>query len=112
MSGSNHDGEPAQARLTAWVAGRVQGVGFRWWVRAMAQELGLVGSATNLDDGRVQVSVQGPRDACRELLRLLSARPAPPVSPGSFYRRPGAVDGVVSRWSEPVDDAPSGFAVR
>ena len=28
-----------QARLTAWVRGRVQGVGFRWWVRSMGLEL-------------------------------------------------------------------------
>ena len=49
---------PEHARLTAWVRGRVQGVGFRWWVRARALELGLVGSATNLDDGRVQVDAE------------------------------------------------------
>jgi len=43
------------ARLTAWVEGRVQGVGFRWWVRARALERGLAGVAENLVDGRVQV---------------------------------------------------------
>ena len=35
-------------RLTAWVHGYVQGVGFRWWVYGQANELGLSGSATNL----------------------------------------------------------------
>ena len=38
--------------MTAWVHGFVQGVGFRWWTRSQALELGLVGSATNLADGR------------------------------------------------------------
>ena len=42
-------------RLDAWVHGYVQGVGFRWWTRCRALELGLVGSATNKSDGRVHV---------------------------------------------------------
>src|SRR3954468_4419193 len=55
-------------RLTAWVHGRVQGVGFRWWARTRARELDLVGWATNLDDGRVEVVAEGERGACQELL--------------------------------------------
>ena len=55
---------PEAVRVTAWVHGRVQGVGFRWWVRARALELGLVGCAANLDDGRVEVVAEGPRP-CR-----------------------------------------------
>ncbi|HEX7105961.1 MAG TPA: acylphosphatase [Acidothermaceae bacterium] len=82
-----------RARLTVWVRGRVQGVGFRWWVRSRALELGLVGSATNLDDGRVQVDAEGPREACEQLLALLSGPPR--------EHRPGAVIGVVERWSQP-----------
>ena len=31
----------------------MQGVGFRWWTRARALELGLVGYASNQADGRV-----------------------------------------------------------
>ena len=64
-------------RLTARVSGRVQGVGFRWWTRSRALELGLVGSATNLDDGRVEVVAQGPAQACERLLELLSGGAAP-----------------------------------
>ena len=48
-------------RLTAFVRGRVQGVGFRWWVRARALELGLAGYAGNLPEGRVEVLAQCPR---------------------------------------------------
>ena len=60
-------------RLTAWVHGYVQGVGFRWWTRAQAQELGLTGFASNRPDGRVQVVAQGPRDACQRLLDCCKA---------------------------------------
>ncbi|MEU4803502.1 acylphosphatase [Actinosynnema sp. NPDC023587] len=77
-------------RLTAWVRGRVQGVGFRWWTRARALELGLVGSASNLGDGRVEVNAEGPEAACRSLVEALRSG-----------RSPGQVDSVVERWSEP-----------
>ena len=64
-------------RLTAWVTGRVQGVGFRWWTRARALELGLVGSATNKADGRVEVVAEGPRDRCETLVALLRGGDTP-----------------------------------
>ena len=49
-------------RLVAWVRGRVQGVGFRWFTRAKALEIGgLSGFALNLADGRVQVVAEGSR---------------------------------------------------
>jgi acylphosphatase len=84
-------------RLQVFVKGRVQGVGFRWWTRARALELGLVGSATNLDDGRVEVIAEGPREACEQLLGLL---------PGG----PGRVEFVAERWGEPRGER--GFTER
>jgi acylphosphatase len=87
---SADDLEPA--RMTAWVRGRVQGVGFRWWTRSQALQLGLVGWARNLPDGRVEVLAQGPVGACRQLLVLLQGTGVP-----------GRVDGLVERWSEPRD---------
>ena len=77
-------------RLTAFVKGRVQGVGFRWWTRSRALELGLTGSATNLDDGRVEVVAEGPRERCEALLELLRSGGAP-----------GRVDFVAERWGAP-----------
>ena len=55
-------------RLDAWVHGAVQGVGFRWWTRSRALELGLVGQARNLADGRVAVTAEGERRALERLL--------------------------------------------
>ena len=51
--------EPAEAQLTAYVQGKVQGVGFRWWCAGAAKPLGLSGYAENLDDGRVRVIPPG-----------------------------------------------------
>ena len=69
-------------RVTVTVRGRVQGVGFRWWVRARALELGLVGHARNTADGRVEVVAQGPRSAVDRLVGLLSEEPSTTGRPG------------------------------
>ena len=88
------------ARLTAWVHGNVQGVGFRWWARSRALELGLTGYAANQADGRVLVVAQGPREAGEKLLRLLQGGATP-----------GRVDKVVADWSQPAERF-SGFVER
>ncbi len=49
------------------VRGRVQGVGFRWFVHREAAELGLHGSVRNTDAGEVEVIVAGPPHAIQEL---------------------------------------------
>lgn len=87
-------------RLTAWVHGRVQGVGFRWWTRSRALELGLTGWARNLADGRVEVVAEGRRDTAQRLLDALRSGATP-----------GAVDAVVPRWS-PAKGGIAGFAER
>jgi len=87
-------------RLTSWVHGRVQGVGFRWWTRSRARELGLTGYARNLNDGRVEVVAEGGRKDCQTLLDLLRSG-----------RAPGAVETVVERWSDAKGNL-TGFAER
>ena len=66
-----------EVRLTVWVQGRVQGVGFRWWVRWNALELGLAGAAENLVDGRVKVIAEGSKGSCAALLERLEGADAP-----------------------------------
>ena len=90
----------SETRLTAWVHGRVQGVGFRAWTRSRALESGLTGYAANCDDGRVLVVAQGSREACQKLLRLLEGDDTP-----------GNVDNVAADWSEPQQEI-SGFSER
>lgn len=58
------------------VSGRVQGVGYRAFVRREAERLGLVGHAINLADGRVEVVAIGPADAREALARALARGPA------------------------------------
>jgi acylphosphatase len=91
---------PGPMRLTALVSGRVQGVGFRWWTRCRALELGLVGQAANLPDGRVQVIAEGPRADCDRLVELLRSGATP-----------GAVDGVQARF-DPAHGGFTGFVER
>lgn len=77
-------------RLTAWVHGHVQGVGFRWWVRSRALELGLAGHATNKPDGRVCVVAEGPKPDLNRLVELLRGGDTP-----------GRVDTVVESFDPP-----------
>lgn len=88
-------------RLTAWVRGRVQGVGFRWFTRAEALRIGgLRGFALNLEDGRVQVVAEGSAESCHRLLWWLREGDTP-----------GRVDGVTEIWGEPRGGY-TGFLVR
>jgi acylphosphatase len=95
--------EPGHAdvvRLTAWVHGQVQGVGFRWWTRARALELGLAGHAANLAEGRVEVVAEGPGWSCGARLGVWRG-------PGT----PGRVRTVVERFDRPRG-LPAGFQER
>lgn len=94
------DEEGPHVRLTAWVEGRVQGVGFRYWVGREAAELDLAGSATNLADGSVEVVAEGSEAACRELLAMLASGAGP-----------GRVTRVTQRWGAARGDV-SGFVAR
>ena len=89
-----------QTRLTAWVHGYVQGVGFRWWTRSRALELGLTGYAANQTDGRVLVVAQGPRPVCEQLVELLRGGTTP-----------GSVDTVVAEYTQPGEPM-TGFCER
>ena len=55
--------------------GRVQGVGFRWFVLDAARSLGLAGWVANEADGSVRCVAEGPRLALEALLRELATGP-------------------------------------
>jgi acylphosphatase len=61
--------------LHVTVRGRVQGVGFRDFVRYRAESLGLRGHVRNLPDGRVEAVAEGPREALERLLGDVSSGP-------------------------------------
>jgi acylphosphatase len=70
-------------RLSATVTGRVQGVGFRWWVRTTADRMGLTGWVMNgADERSVELVAEGPPRLLDQLERLLRQGP-----PGSVVDR-------------------------
>ena len=81
------------------ISGRVQGVGFRYFVQDKAMELGLRGFARNLEDGRVEVYATGPEEKLNELAAALHIGP-----------RMADVRGVDER--QEVVKSVSGFAVH
>jgi acylphosphatase len=84
------------------IAGRVQGVGYRDWMLAEAERLGIAGWVRNLGDGKVEALIYGEIDAMEELVRACRRGPrlaevhsireelaTPPSTPG-FIRLPSA----------------------
>lgn len=81
------------------VAGRVQGVGFRWATARVAERLGVSGWVANRPDGTVSVHAEGPDAALEALGAWLEAGPAS-ARVDSVERSEAAVEGHV------------GFAIR
>lgn len=77
------------------VRGRVQGVGFRLFVRDLALEMGLSGWVRNLPDGRsVEAVAQGEREVVKRFAALMRQGP-----PGSY----------VGEFEEAVEEAEPGL---
>ena len=70
------------ARLEAVVHGRVQGVGFRMYVRDVARRGGLVGWVANEPSGAVRCVAEGSSDSLQQLSQALRAGP-----PGAYVER-------------------------
>ena len=58
------------------IAGQVQGVGFRWFVREQARALNVAGWVRNLSSGNLEVAASGSEEGVRAL--LAAAREGPP----------------------------------
>jgi acylphosphatase len=61
--------------LHVQVKGRVQGVGFRWFVRVSGRRLQLSGWVKNRPDGTVEVAAAGSEDRLAELRKLVNRGP-------------------------------------
>ena len=57
------------------VSGRVQGVGFRYFVQDVAAREGVTGYVKNLPDGRVEALVEGDAEAVERVERALRSGP-------------------------------------
>lgn len=77
------------ARLEATARGRVQGVGFRYFVLRRGMELGLTGWVANESDGSVRCIAEGPRSDLEALLATMERGPT-----GAL------VEGVRATWSD------------
>lgn len=83
----------SETRLTATVSGKVQAVGFRYWVRRQAEQLGVTGTAVNESDGSVTVIAEGDSSAVEQLLEALRSG-----------RTPGDVSNVEAEFSDARGD--------
>ena len=70
------EGSRQMAARNFTVTGRVQGVGFRWFVLRRAKSLELTGWVRNLPDGSVEVLAEGTEAALDSLDSLLWKGPA------------------------------------
>lgn len=66
-------GETVRKRVV--VSGRVQGVGFRFFVVEQAELLGVIGWVRNLPDGRVEAEIEGSPEKVDKLLDQLRVGP-------------------------------------
>jgi acylphosphatase len=87
-------------RVRLVVSGRVQGVGFRWFVREAARQHRLAGWVRNRTDGSVEVEASGEEGSVRGLIEVLRRGP------------PGArVDDVRETVTNQTDALPDPFTI-
>lgn len=100
IGGMNQNEQYQREELTAVVVGRVQGVGFRYFVVEKARLLNLHGYVRNDSNGDVEVVAQGFRPTLEKLLLLL--REGPPAA---------QIHDIHYTWGEPTEHF-SSFHIR
>jgi len=98
MGGGDKSG-PHIVRARIWVSGRVQGVGYRAFACDVACHHGLSGGVRNLEDGRVEVDVEGERQRVEVFIERLRIGP-----------RLSRVDDLELCWESPTGQQ-SGFQI-
>jgi len=83
------------------IAGRVQGVGFRYSMERKARGLGVTGWVRNRHDGGVEAVVQGDADAVAALIEW--ARRGPPAALVTDLRESGADGDFASFETKPTE---------
>jgi acylphosphatase len=92
-------GESGERTVRVRIAGRVQGVSYRYWTDETARALGLAGWVRNRRDGSVEALFAGPAPDVAEMLRRCRDGPAAAVVSSVEVLEEGG-------------DGPDGFEVR
>jgi acylphosphatase len=88
-------------RISVKVTGRVQGVGYRYYVADGAQQTHVTGYVRNMPDGSVQVIAEGIEDSLLKFVRYLHAAGDPVIF----------VSHLEVEWVTPTGEF-SGFGIR
>jgi acylphosphatase len=67
-------------RVVVTARGRVQGVGYRYFVTDCAQQAGVTGYVRNMADGSVQVIAEGSEESLTNFIRDINAETDPVIS--------------------------------
>ena len=91
---ANRRPAPAERRQVFY-SGHVQGVGFRYTVRQLAQNYAVAGFVRNLPDGRVELVAEGPPAELDRFLTAIAERMAGQIRKATVDVRPaiGEFDG-------------------
>ena len=82
------------------ISGKVQGIGYRWFVEKTAGDLGLNGWVKNLSNGDVEVAAEGDKEVLQEFLNSLKTG------------HPGAcVKEIKADWSNADENCFNGFEI-
>jgi acylphosphatase len=68
--------DESRVRLGVTVTGIVQGVGYRWWTKRLAESLRVTGAVWNNPDGSVGIEVQGLETSVKAFTDALAVGPA------------------------------------
>jgi acylphosphatase len=90
---------PVMIRITAIARGRVQGIGYRYFVTGCAHETGVIGYVRNQPDGTVQIVAEGTRENLNLFTRLIRADQDPSILVENLDITPGEATGEFTQFA-------------